>query len=229
MQVLFLCPNGVAVQLWDKQEGETSKAFTAFTNYIQLGDRSQAKLAEKLGKSSGYTRQLETWSSTYNWVQRAEAYDAHINTKAREKADADVIERRAKLQKREWEASEKLIDRALEILKLPLTQRTVTDTKKNEQGEDVAVFYTIEPVNFTGRDAARLMDSGSKLGRLSTGMTTDTQRRELTGKDGEPLPGAGAFLDLSALDDTELEHFHTLYAKATRAQHRAGEVGPEVS
>lgn len=215
------------MQLWDKQEGETSKAFTAFTNYIQLGNRSQAKLAEKLGKSSGYIRQLETWSSAYNWVQRAEAYDAHIDTQAREKSEKDVIERRAKLQEREWKASEGLIDRAMEILKLPLTQRTVTDTKKNEQGEDVAVFYTIEPVNFTGRDAARLMDSGSKLGRLSTGMTTDTQRRELTGKDGEPLPGGGALLDLSALDDDELEQFHTLYAKAIRAQLGQGAAEPE--
>ncbi len=215
------------MQQWDKQENETGKAYAAFSSYLQLGDRSHAKLVEKLGKSSGYTRVLENWSGTYNWVERAEAYDAYIDTRAREKAEKDVIERRAKLQEREWKASEGLIDRAMEILKLPLTQRTITDQKRNEKGEEVAVFYTIEPVNFTGRDAARLMDAGSKLGRLSTGMTTDTQRRELTGKDGEPLPGAGALLDLSALEDDELEQFHTLYAKATRAQHRQGDAEPE--
>jgi len=56
---------------------ESSKALTAYTEYEALGPgRSLAKLCEALGKSSGYTRQLETWSSQFHWQTRTKAYDA---------------------------------------------------------------------------------------------------------------------------------------------------------
>lgn len=210
---------------WEQREGESGKAYSAFVSYLKLGDRSLAKLAEKLGKSSGYTRQLQTWSSLYEWVRRTEAWDANIAAEALKEAQADLVEQQAKIKKRELELSHELFDRAKAISALPLTRRTLIDTETRPDGT-VVNHYTVEPINVSARDAARVADTGSKLGRLATGMTTDTQRREHTGKDGEPLQ-AGSPLDLSGLDDDELELFQSLLRKAANAGRRPGGAEPQ--
>ena len=56
---------------------ETPRAAAAFAEYCAMGPaRSLAKLAQVLGKPSGYTRYLEEWSSQYKWVERAKQWDA---------------------------------------------------------------------------------------------------------------------------------------------------------
>jgi predicted secreted protein len=48
---------------------ESAKAAQAFADYVNLGpSRSLAKLAR--GKSARYLRQLEYWSSDYQWQER---------------------------------------------------------------------------------------------------------------------------------------------------------------
>lgn len=67
-------------QPFERQEGETKKAFEAFVEYRNMGlDRSIAKVGEKLGKSVSL---LERWSSKYDWVERAQSYDAEMDRKA---------------------------------------------------------------------------------------------------------------------------------------------------
>jgi hypothetical protein len=59
---------------WERLPGEGAKAFHAFTLYRDLGpnDRSREKVAQQLGKHvSLYGR----WSATFDWVNRAEAWD----------------------------------------------------------------------------------------------------------------------------------------------------------
>jgi hypothetical protein len=76
------------------QTDETTRAQAAFLRYCGLGpQRSLSKLAEVLGKTPGYTRHLESWSSRYSWVRRAKEYDADILQKeadeeARRRAEA---------------------------------------------------------------------------------------------------------------------------------------------
>lgn len=57
--------------------------------------RSLVKLAQKLGKPSGYTRHLEAWSSTYRWSDRVRAYDAE---QRKRKAEEDEQRRREALE-----------------------------------------------------------------------------------------------------------------------------------
>lgn len=59
---------------WERQPWDTPKEWAAFTVYRDLGqERSLVRTAEALGR----TRQLiADWSSRYNWVQRAGAWDA---------------------------------------------------------------------------------------------------------------------------------------------------------
>ncbi len=71
--------------VWDRQEGETSLAYEWFCRYRDMGaDRSHAKLVQKHGKAPNYARTTQAWSRKNSWVERAEAYDAHIESIKRE-------------------------------------------------------------------------------------------------------------------------------------------------
>lgn len=74
---------------WDQYTDETDKAYHRFSVYLELGaERSLDKTRQELGKSSGYIRQLETWCSKYDWVERAAAFDRHvIRTSLKNKED----------------------------------------------------------------------------------------------------------------------------------------------
>lgn len=73
---------------WDKRPDETGKSYVMFTKYLGLVDptnpahqnRSIARLIELTGYNPNSKSQLEQWSSKYDWVARAEAYDAHMAT-----------------------------------------------------------------------------------------------------------------------------------------------------
>lgn len=65
---------------WDKLPTETPKAYNAFMVYLSLPlagavseRRNLPNVAKKLGHES--TTTVDGWSSKYNWVERASAYD----------------------------------------------------------------------------------------------------------------------------------------------------------
>jgi len=59
---------------WDRQPGETSKAYAAFVTYRDLGaDRSTRAVGEALTKSEAL---IKRWSGQNDWVTRAAAWDS---------------------------------------------------------------------------------------------------------------------------------------------------------
>jgi len=62
--------------------GETAKAYEAFAVYRELetGQRSLERVSRTLHKSVTF---LGRWSSKYNWVERAAAYDDHLKEQDR--------------------------------------------------------------------------------------------------------------------------------------------------
>lgn len=72
--------------LWERQPGESAKAFAAWCHYRDLGPGRSLALAYAewrrgsggsgdAAKAAGYWQE---WSAKYEWVARAAAYDAHL-------------------------------------------------------------------------------------------------------------------------------------------------------
>jgi hypothetical protein len=146
---------------------ETTKSAYAYAQYEALGPgRSLAKLCDVLGKSSGYVRQLETWSSQFQWQARAKAYDtvqiakeAEERRRKRDEAIEAMNERQALIGTTQQSRALKMIDElikadkfgsyaAVQLLKLAL------EVEREARGANVA------KVEVTGKDAGPIAISG---------------------------------------------------------------------
>lgn len=97
-------------QPWERQEGESVKAFEAFTVYLEMGDeRSLRAVGQRLGKSRAL---MERWSRTYQWVERVASYDADVQRKAHAKA----VDKRRKMVDRHINIALKMQEKALKAL-----------------------------------------------------------------------------------------------------------------
>ena len=81
---------------WDRQHGETPKAFAAFCLYRDLPavDRSILAAVPQQRKLGGKApvRNWETWSSLYNWSERSLASDSNLASRRRIRR-SDALER----------------------------------------------------------------------------------------------------------------------------------------
>lgn len=152
--------DGWAEPLWDKQRGESAKAFEAFGIYRDMGpDRSQVAVGEVLTKS----RALQArWSIQWGWVERAEAWDEFADRNARERDQAERLEMRRKMVDRHARGGMKLYGAA----EYALGRYDVNDPEHGEEAKRLIAAMT--PV-----EIARLMKFGSEIERQARGETTD--------------------------------------------------------
>jgi hypothetical protein len=76
--------------LWERQPTDTDKSYAAFCVYRDMGaQRSLEKLRQNLGKSKAL---MEQWSKAHKWVDRATAYDTHLQSKHSERVAQVQIE-----------------------------------------------------------------------------------------------------------------------------------------
>ena len=67
------------IEAWQQLPEEPGKAYHAFRFYLHAGAyRSLQSVTNVLSKDKGYVKQLEKWSSMYNWRARANAWDVHV-------------------------------------------------------------------------------------------------------------------------------------------------------
>src|SRR5271165_1042190 len=144
---------------WEQQEKESSRAFGAFRVYRDLGPRrslraAAAKFYERTSRA--LERQIDKWSQAFNWVERAGAWDRHLDAeacKAQEEARREMAERHV----REARA---LQAKALERLR------------------------SLRPEELEPAVLLRFFVEAAKLERLALGETDTLQRHELTGRGG---------------------------------------------
>ncbi len=81
---------------WEKLSDETYRQYEAFCIYSDMGiERSIVKVA-KVWCVGGDTSRLNEWSSKYHWVERASAYDEHIDEIKRARNEEAIVEMSAR-------------------------------------------------------------------------------------------------------------------------------------
>jgi hypothetical protein len=188
---------------WERQEGESARAYEAFSLYRDYGPaRSIAKVAEALGKSRAL---LERWSVAHEWVDRVAALEARDEMVRRDAVDAHLRERaegyarrEAALHERALEAKELALEQSLLMLKWPLTTQQTTEVDEN--GNVVTMLFA--PAGWSKATAVSLYR-----------MATDGEAPE------EADPWAEA--DFSGLSDDEVSKYLELMQR-TRPQGPGG-------
>lgn len=144
-------------ELWERQPGETAKAFKAFCVYRDLGpDRSIAKAGAALGQLPGG---LEDWCSKNEWVKRSMAWDDEKDRQARQEQLDEIKKMRVR--------HARIAQKALEKVS--------------------AALDNINPKAMSNADVARLMDVSSKLERLSRGDVGDVIEERDGGEAANPV------------------------------------------
>lgn len=134
------------VRPWERQEGESSKAFFAFCLYRDLGlERSITKVAQKYNAERNLRGLMGRWSKKWSWVKRVREYENHIDRVARAEHEADL---------------KKMTDRHL-TLSMAM-QAKGAEKLKGLDGK------TLSP-----RAAITAITAGAKLERLSRGEVTE--------------------------------------------------------
>ncbi|MGE5551503.1 MAG: hypothetical protein ACM3ZC_13405 [Bacteroidota bacterium] len=133
---------------WEQQQGETAKAFAAFSAYRDMGaERSLSKVSHVLSKSKPL---LQRWSSTYSWVERVEAWDRFT---ARQEQEA-ALKARLDMSARHAKAAMVLMQKALQKL------------------------AKMKPEELEPGDVARFIDTAVKIERVARGEPADIIRTE---------------------------------------------------
>jgi len=139
-------------QFWERQHGETSKAFYAFTIYRDLGPRrSLSKACQKYDAQKSLRGLMSRWSMQWRWVERTSAYDDYLDAIACEKKKEAI----KKMKKRHLTFSLALQSKAAERL-------------KGLDSKDMRV-----------RDAISAIIAGAKLERLTRGEVTERIEAEI--------------------------------------------------
>lgn len=147
---------------WEQQPRESSRAYGAFCAYRDLGPRRSLHAAATAfyGRASGsLERQLDKWSRAFGWVERANAWDRHLDDEARaaqEAARRDVVERHLR------------------------EARTL-------QGKALQRLQALTPEELGPAELLRYIVEAVKLERLVLGEPDTVQRHELTGRGGSAL------------------------------------------
>ena len=130
---------------WERQDGETEKAFSAFKAYLEMEDRNICQLAKRLAKS----RQLvDKWKQKYNWQERCIAWDKSLQ----EIEYKTAVKERKKMAKRHIAIAMSMQAKAIEALQK-------IDVSKLNANEIIRLFDTSVKIERLSRGEATFINS----------------------------------------------------------------------
>ena len=130
---------------WERQDGETEKAFSAFKAYLEMEDRNVTSLAKRLSKSR---QLLVKWKQKYNWQERCIAWDKSLQ----EIEYKTTVKERKKMAKRHIAIAMSMQAKAVEALKQ-------IDVSKLTPGEIIRLFDTSVKIERLSRGEATFINS----------------------------------------------------------------------
>jgi len=154
---------------WERHPGETSKAYAAFCIYRDMGvERSYRKVLQVMDRTIGT---IQEWTTKWQWVDRAAAYDDHLDRIKRKKAE---------------QAIEKMIERQAnqatalaQVMTLPVSK--LIDRLNND--EQFAKKFAKQVQDLPAKDVIKMISrcgptwaSAVKVERLARGEPTDHSR-----------------------------------------------------
>lgn len=174
--------------IWERQPKETVKSFRAFMAYLLMEPkRSIARLA----MAEGWDKTTcERWSRKHGWVQRCEAYDAHLLTEAIR--TRELVQER--VRQRLIDGLDKAVDALFGLLEGELQDFGASVPILDRHGNEVGQAPIVKP-------STRLQAAKEILDRAGI---TVPKRIELTGADGRELL-INAQAAVSQLSNEQLE------------------------
>lgn len=160
---------------WERQKGESEKAFEAFTIYRNMGQgRTVTAVGKKLGKSRNL---IDRWKDRWNWKERVRSYDNELEKQAKEKAIKDYKS-----------MTERHIKIAMQLQKKALK-----------------AFNNLEIEEMSPKDIKEFLKMATELERLSRTIENDNQQENTISNDNfiDALKQETVNLDWGDIDDTE--------------------------
>lgn len=170
-------------QPWEKQPGETAKAYEAFMVFVRLPyetvagvasgvTRSEREVGRKMGKSHTL---INRWARQWGWIARADAYDLEMQ---RVEHEEQVARHRAWVKQAGQNLSgvrddaqmiyKLLFERAAAMLQSPL----YITTEEEVEDEDVVV-KTIMPAGWNFNTIPRLLHAFVQMAAITTAQGGD--------------------------------------------------------
>jgi len=150
-------------QSWDRQSGESSKAYAHFCLYRDMGLSRSIRQMPSVSGCTSVVRQLNRWSSRWRWVERCQKYDDYLEHERRlqqEKERRAMHERHARVALLGMNVAVKGLERLL---------------NKVQSGKGA-----VAPGDLT-----RLLDTSVKVERLARGESSESH--EISGPNGGPI------------------------------------------
>jgi hypothetical protein len=173
------------IQPWEQQPGESAQAYRGFRQYLEMSPTERSvrdAYRQVYGKptatqAAGF---FSAWAIGNRWRARAQEWDAaqaRIEHEARMKeAAANAAKwarRREQIAEEDFNDAQRLRERVRDIMALPLTAQTLTDTQESPDGRTVIHNYHIEPLKVRAADAAQMLRLASERQRLAAEMATE--------------------------------------------------------
>jgi hypothetical protein len=158
------------MELWERLENETDRAFEAFRTFLSLptGDRTLVAAYRKFVGNPNASKVSDTWNEwarRYAWKERARAYDARID-RIRRNAMEEAIEEEATEQARQAEQARNHLNELMAVGYLK-----TMDFLENVDPESMRFSDAVQVIRLH-------MEAVEKLGTGEEGMREDDWTEE---------------------------------------------------
>lgn len=168
-------------RVWEQQPGESAAAYAAFKSYLAVkeeGTQGASGIREVARRVSKSVTTIRKFSVRWKWVERQRAWENNTLLLQEREMQAAMrqhskvwAERRIAIREAGFELGLAMLDRAKQVLALPVADREVKETVKVGRTTVDTVVHMIFKEN--PKDARLLADTGLKLARLSADMSTE--------------------------------------------------------
>lgn len=168
METRFIAAKVPVEKMWDKRQeskGETSKAYTGFCVYRDMGTgrsldaswllatQGEQGPQKSLKRAPDYWKK---WSAKYDWVSRAAAYDDYQERILRESREKEELA----LRKREREESSRLRTQRLQQVK---DEQWEDSCRLRDLAVASADYYNENPGKLTGGEMVKVRQQSEEL------------------------------------------------------------------